>query len=82
MTGTKMTYELYSGLSDFVPNHKLSEVLYESMKEIGAPKFDDKDFEQANKFFYSGTDEEIEAKKLAIKINMERKKLRNFLKVL
>jgi len=78
MTGTKMTYELYSGLSDFVPNHKLSEVLYESMKEIGAPKFDDKDFEQANKFFYSGTNEEIEAKKLAIKIKYGEEKAKKF----
>ena len=25
MTGTEMTYELYAGLSDYIPNHVLSE---------------------------------------------------------
>ena len=35
MTGTEMTYELYSGLSDFIPNHVLSEVLYEALEEVG-----------------------------------------------
>ena len=36
MTGTEMTYELYAGLSDYIPNHVLSEVLHESMEEIEA----------------------------------------------
>ena len=44
MTGTEMTYELYAGLSDYIPNHVLSEVLHESMEEIGAPKYDEADF--------------------------------------
>mgnify|MGYP005982486529 FL=1 len=35
MTGTEMTYELYAGLSDFIPNHVLSEVLYEALEEVG-----------------------------------------------
>lgn len=44
MTGTEMTYELYAGLSDYIPNHVLSEVLHESMEEIGAPAYDEADF--------------------------------------
>lgn len=78
MTGTKMTYELYSGLSDFVPNHKLSEVLHASMEEVGVPPFDEKDMEQAREFFYSGTPEEIESKKLAIKIKYGEEKAKEF----
>lgn len=50
MSGTEMTYELYAGLSDFIPNHVLSGVLQEAMEEIGAPEFDAADFELAAKF--------------------------------
>ena len=32
MSGTEMTYELYAGLSDYVPNHVLSGVLQECMR--------------------------------------------------
>lgn len=78
MTGTKMSYDLYAGLSDFVPNHKLSEVVHESMKEIGAPEFDDKDIELAHKFFNSGTPEEIETKKLAIKVKYGEERAKEF----
>lgn len=68
MTGTEMTYELYAGLSDYVPNHVLSEVLHEAMEEIGAPEFDEADFELARHFFYDSiSEEELEAKKAAVK---------------
>ena len=68
MTGTEMTYELYAGLSDYIPNHVLSEVLHESMEEIGAPDFDEKDFELARKFFFeTATEAELEAKKADLK---------------
>lgn len=74
MTGTKMEYELYCGLSDFVPNRKLSEILYDSMLEIGAPNFDEKDFEKAREFFYGDTPENVEHKKqtLIAKFGRER----------
>ena len=52
MTGTEMTYELYAGLSDYIPNHVLSEVLHESMEEIGAPAYDEADFALASRFFH------------------------------
>ena len=38
MTGTEMTYELYAGLSDFIPNHALTEVLYEALEEVGGAR--------------------------------------------
>lgn len=68
MTGTEMSYELYAGLSDFIPNHVVSEVLQDAFDEIGAPVYDDKDYELARKFFYdSYSEEEVEAKKAAMK---------------
>ena len=51
MTGTEMTYELYAGLSDFIPNDVLSEVLYEALEEVGGPEFDEADFALAKRFF-------------------------------
>ena len=68
MTGTEMTYELYAGLSDYIPNHVLTGVLHEAMETIGAPEFDEADFELARKFFYeSASPEELEAKKADLK---------------
>ena len=68
MTGTEMTYELYAGLSDYIPNHVLSEVLHESMEEIGAPKYDEADFALASKFFHeTATSDEMEAKRASLR---------------
>ena len=68
MTGTEMTYELYAGLSDYIPNHVLSEVLHESMEEIGAPAYDEADFALASRFFHeTATPEELEAKRASLR---------------
>lgn len=68
MTGTTMTYELYAGLSDYIPNPALSEVLHEAMVEVGAPDFDEADFALAKKFLNeTSTPEELEVKEAAIK---------------
>lgn len=68
MTGTEMTYELYAGLSDFIPNHALTEVLYEALEEVGGPEFDEADFALARRFFTeTATADELEAKKAAVK---------------
>lgn len=56
MTGTEMSYELYAGLSDFIPNHVLSEVLQEALEEVGAPPFGEEDFKLAKRFFYETAD--------------------------
>lgn len=50
ITGTKTSFELYAGLSDFIPNKALSGVLYDAMLETGAPAFDDEDFKVAAGF--------------------------------
>ena len=68
MTGTEMSYELYAGLSDFIPNHVVSEVLQQAFDEVGAPDFDEADRELAHRFFYeSYSPEEVEAAKANIK---------------
>ena len=59
MTGTEMSYELYAGLSEYLPNHILSEILFSAMKEIGAPEYDENDYALASRFFHEGTDEEL-----------------------
>lgn len=68
MTGTEMSYELYAGLSDYMPNHVLTEILHDCMEEIGAPAFDDADFALAKTFLHeTSTSEELEAKKVLIR---------------
>ncbi|MCI8453274.1 MAG: amidohydrolase [Lachnospiraceae bacterium] len=68
MTGTEMTYELYGGLSDYIPNPTLSAVLQEAFEEIGAPEFDAEDFALAKRFLTeTSTAEELEAKKVQIR---------------
>ena len=64
MTGTEMSYELYAGLSDYIPNHVLSEILHESMEELGAPDYDADDFAMASRFFHeTATPEELDGKR-------------------
>lgn len=53
MTGTEMTYELYAGLSDYIPNHVISELMQECLEEVGAPPFDEEDFALAKQFLAS-----------------------------
>ncbi len=67
MTGTEMSYELYAGLSDFMPNHVISGVLQDALEKIGAPAYDQQDFDLARRFFMEGTPEEIESKKAGLK---------------
>lgn len=49
--GTESSYELYTGLSDYMPNKVLTKVLHESMVEFGPPEFDENDFKLAREFF-------------------------------
>ena len=64
MTGTEMTYELYAGLSDYIPNKVLTTVMHEYMNEVGAPEYDEDDFAMARKFLLeTSTESELEAKK-------------------
>ena len=58
INGTEHSYEVLTGLSDFIPNHVMTKVIHESMEEFGAPTFDEADFETAKKFFASLTESE------------------------
>src|SRR5699024_969967 len=58
--GTSTTYDVLTGLSDFIPNYSLSNVLQEAMEEIGAPKFNEADFKQAAEFFQTLSETEKE----------------------
>lgn len=49
--GTETSYEIYAGVSDFIPNRTLTTLLHESMVEVGAPEFSEEDFKLANKFY-------------------------------
>ena len=65
MTGTEMSYELYAGLSDYIPNHTLTEVMQECMEEFGVAEYDETDFALAKKFLNeTSTPSELEAKKV------------------
>lgn len=64
MTGTEMTYELYAGLSDYIPNRVLTTLVDECMHEIGPAAYDEEDYALARKFLKeTSTAEELEAKK-------------------
>ena len=64
MTGTEMTYELYAGLSDYIPNRVLTTLVDECMHEIGPAAYDEDDYALARKFLMeTSTAEELEAKK-------------------
>lgn len=64
MTGTEMTYELYAGLSDYIPNRVLTELVYETMQEVGPAAYDENDYALARKFLHeTSTETELAAKK-------------------
>ncbi len=50
MTGTKLEIAFAQGLSDYVPNLVLGELLQKCMEEAGGPAFDEADLELAEKF--------------------------------
>ncbi|MBQ7796758.1 MAG: amidohydrolase [Lachnospiraceae bacterium] len=64
MTGTEMTYELYAGLSDYIPNRVMTELVHECMHEIGPASYSEEDYALARKFLHeTSTEAELEAKK-------------------
>lgn len=68
MTGTEMSYELYAGLSEFLPNHVLSGVMQEALEEIGPAGFDEADYALARSFWQeSFTKSEQEAELLRLR---------------
>ncbi len=59
MTGTKLEIAFSQGLSDYVPNLVLGELLQKCMEESGGPAFDAADNELAGKFRATLTQTEI-----------------------
>lgn len=50
MTGTALTIREVDGFSDYVPNRALSELLWQCMREVGAPAWDEADRALAAQF--------------------------------
>ena len=50
MTGTALTIREVDGFSDYVPNRALSELLWQGMREVGAPAWDEADRARAAQF--------------------------------
>ncbi|MEG2192443.1 MAG: amidohydrolase [Oscillospiraceae bacterium] len=50
MTGTRLEICTMDGLSDYIPNKTLGEVMSDCFKEVGAPKFTKEELELAKKY--------------------------------
>ena len=61
MTGTKVEIVLSQGLSDYVPNGVLGELLQKCMETVGGPTFDASDRDLADRFRATLTEAEIAA---------------------
>lgn len=61
MTGTEMRYEIVDSLADYVPNKTLSQLLNDSMQELGAPVFSQEELALAAHFSDTLTEEEKQA---------------------
>lgn len=53
MTETEMKYEITMAFSDYVPNDTLAKVAGECMAEVGAPQWDESDYQLAREFLES-----------------------------
>ncbi len=51
MTETEMSVELYSGVSEFLPNHIVSESVFRAMEAVGMPQFNEEERRWARDFF-------------------------------
>lgn len=79
MCGTESRYELYTGLSDYIPNKILTEVLHESMVEFGSPEFDETDFKLAREFFMTLSKTEQDDVNKYLIANFGKEKAKNIL---
>lgn len=51
MNGTEVDIEVVGAFIDYLPNERISEVLYESLRDFGLQEYDDKDRELAKNYF-------------------------------
>lgn len=50
MTGTRVEHEITMAFSDYIPNEPLAQVADEAFQEVGAPRWDEADFELARRY--------------------------------
>lgn len=53
MTGTTLEVELAMAFTEYVPNKALGAIASEAMQEVGAPQWDEADFQLARQFLES-----------------------------
>lgn len=66
MTETEMKYEITMAFSDYVPNDVLAKMATQCLQEVGAPKWEESDFELAKGFLNSYDPTTLEAIKASI----------------
>lgn len=66
MTETEMKYEITMAFSDYVPNDTLAELAAQCLAEVGAPEWEESDFELARGFLNSYDPVTLEAIKAGI----------------
>lgn len=69
INGTTSSFEILTGLSEYIPNPTLSKILQESMEEYGVPNFTDEEYQIAKSFFETLSEKE----KQEIKVNLTKK---------
>ena len=67
MTGTEVSWEIKQGLCDYIPNKTLSELAAACMAEVGAPAFDEADYQLARQFRATLTEREQAAPAALVK---------------
>lgn len=68
MTGTKCEIIFSQGLSDYIPNKVLGQILHNNLTEVGAPNFNEEDLELAHKF--RETLNESDIKNMLMQVNL------------
>lgn len=63
MTGTQLEMQIHEGLSDYVPNDTLTQVVYKALQEVGAPQFDEEDRKLAAEIRASLTEDQLQSYK-------------------
>ncbi|MBQ8647239.1 MAG: amidohydrolase [Oscillospiraceae bacterium] len=58
MTGTEMSWELYSGLSDLIVNRVVTEGMHEALCQLGMPELTEEDWAFARRMFLAADSEE------------------------
>lgn len=82
MTGTQLEINVNGGTSHYLPNTILNEVLYKSLVDVGAPKFDEKEIEYAEKIRATSTelDKKLEIESTALIGDMSMEQANDMLK--